>query len=340
MDKKKQLTILITAGLVLALVISAPCFAGKQFFAIATGGTGGTYYPLGGVLAQALSNKLPDIIVTAQSGNASVANCNLIREHEIESAFVQNNTAYAAYMGQEQFEGQPVKNIRGIASLYPEAIQIVTRADSGIKSIRDLKGKSVIPGDKGSGTAADAANILKAYGMSFEDFGSIDWLSFSGISQRLQDKQTDAGFITAGLPTSAVLELASSAPINILDIEDDMIAKISKEFPFYTRVTIPANTYKGQDHDVNTVAVMAQWVVDEKVDADLVYRLTKALWEKGKFVLRKEKDQAADAPSGAEIMAQAHEKGKDVTLQTALSGMAIPLHPGAERYYREKGLIK
>jgi uncharacterized protein len=340
MDKKKQVVILITAVLVLSLVIFAPCFAAKQFFAIATGGTGGTYYPLGGVLAQALSNKLPDIIVTAQSGNASVANCNLIREHEIESAFVQNNTAYAAYMGQEQFEGKPVKNIRGIASLYPEAIQIVTRADSGIKNIRDLKGKSVIPGDKGSGTAADAANILKAYGMSFEDFGSIDWLSFSGISQRLQDKQTDAGFITAGLPTSAVLELASSAPINILNIEDDMIDKISKEFPFYTRVTIPANTYKGQDHDVNTVAVMAQWVVDENVDADLVYRLTKALWEKGKFVLRKDKEQAADAPSGAEIMAQAHEKGKDVTLQTALSGMAIPLHPGAERYYREKGLIK
>lgn len=322
------------------MLISAPCFAGKQFFAIATGGTGGTYYPLGGVLAQALSNKLPDVIVTAQSGNASVANCNLIREHEIESAFVQNNTAFAAYNGKDQFEGKPVKNIRGIASLYPEAIQIVARTGSGIHSIRDLKGKNVIPGDKGSGTAADAANILKAYGMTFQDFGSLDWLSFSGISQRLQDKQADAGFITAGLPTAAVLELASSAPIAIVNIEDDMVAKISKEFPFYTKVTIPANMYKGVDKPVTTVAVMAQWVVDEKVDPELVYQLTKALWEKGKFVLAKNKGEAADAPSGAEIMATAHEKGKDVKLETALAGMAIPLHPGAERYYKEKGLIK
>lgn len=329
----------LTLMLAVALM-TTPSFAGKQFFAIATGGTGGTYYPLGGVLAQALSNKLPDVIVTAQSGNASVANCNLIREHEIESAFVQNNTAFAAYNGQDQFEGKPVKNIRGIASLYPEAIQIVARADSGIRTVRDLKGKHVIPGDKGSGTAADAANILKIYGMTFQDFGSTDWLSFSGISQRLQDKQTDAGFITAGLPTAAVLELASSAPITILNIEDDMLAKISKEFPFYTKVTIPANTYKGLDKPVNTVAVMAQWVVDEKVDAELVYQLTKALWEKGKYVLRKDKGEAAAAPSGAEIMATAHEKGKDVKLETALAGMAIPLHPGAERYYKEKGLIK
>ena len=340
MRTKKRLAILGIITLAAAVAFAAPAFAGKQFFAIATGGTGGTYYPLGGVLAQALSNKLPDVIITAQSGNASVANCNLIREHEIESAFVQNNTAYAAYNGLEQFEGKPVKNVRGIASLYPEAIQIVTRAEAGIKSIKDLKGKSVIPGDRGSGTAADAANILKAYGLTFDDFGSIDWLSFSGISQRLQDKQTDAGFITAGLPTAAVLELASSAQINILNIEDDMIAKITKEYPFYAGVTIPAGTYKGIDKDVKTVAVMAQWVVDEKVDANLVYNLTKALWEKGKFVLRKDQGSAADAPSGAEIMAQAHEKGKDVTLKTALSGMAIPLHPGAEKYYKEIGLIK
>ncbi|WP_051328430.1 TAXI family TRAP transporter solute-binding subunit [Desulfatirhabdium butyrativorans] len=339
----KMTTRIALCALVLSVavvLVSAPCFAGKQFFAIATGGTGGTYYPLGGVLAQALSNKLPDVIVTAQSGNASVANCNLIREHEIESAFVQNNTAFAAYNGKEQFEGKPVKNIRGIASLYPEAIQIVARADAGIHSVRDLKGKHVVPGDKGSGTAADAANILKAYGMTFQDFGGLDWLSFSGISQRLQDKQADAGFITAGLPTAAVLELASSAPITIVNIEDDMATKIAKEFPFYTKVTIPANMYKGVDKPVTTMAVMAQWVVDEKVDAELVYQLTKALWEKGKFVLAKNKGEAADAPSGAEIMATAHEKGKDVKIETALAGMAIPLHPGAERYYKEKGLIK
>lgn len=330
------LTLLLAAG----LVVAPGTMAAKQFFAIATGGTGGTYYPLGGVLAQALTTKVADVIVTAQSGNASTANLNLIRSHSIESAFVQNNTAYQAYNGTDQFEGNPVKNVRGIASLYPEVIQIVTRKEAGIKSIYDLKGKSVIPGDRGSGTAVDAENILKQAGMSFDDFGSLDWLSFAGISQRMQDNQADVGFITAGIPTSSVMELVSSTPVTILSLDDDLIKKITAAHPFYAKVAIPANTYADQSEPVNTVAVMAQWVCDADVSEELIYTLTKALWEPGFHVLRKKDGQPEPAPAGAEIMAQAHAKGKDVTLDTALSGMAIPLHPGAERYYREKGLIK
>ena len=172
--------------LVVALALAGPATARKQFFAIATGGTGGTYYPLGGVLAQALSNKVGDIIVTAQSGNASVANCNLIRAHEIESAFVQNNVAFAAYSGTAQFEGKPVKNIRGIASLYPETIQIVARAGAGIKSAADLKGKRLVPGDMGSGTEVDCKNVLTGFGLTYKDFSNVDWLGFSGAAQRLR----------------------------------------------------------------------------------------------------------------------------------------------------------
>ena len=326
--------------LVVALALAGPATARKQFFAIATGGTGGTYYPLGGVLAQALSNKVGDIIVTAQSGNASVANCNLIREHEIESAFVQNNVAFAAYSGTAQFEGKPVKNIRGIASLYPETIQIVARAGAGIKSAADLKGKRLVPGDMGSGTEVDCQNILKGFGLTYKDFSNVDWLGFSGAAQRLKDKQADVAFITAGWPTSSITELATQAGIMLVPIEPAMVKKLTKMFPFYSPVTIPAGTYPGVDKDVPTITTMAQWVVDAKVPKEVVYQLTRALWEKGKFVLRKKKGQAADAPSGAEIMAQAHEKGKDVTLDTALNGMAIPLHPGAEQFYREKGMIK
>jgi hypothetical protein len=340
MVRKKHAVLFFVTVLALLLVCAGPAAAAKTFFAVATGGTGGTYYPLGGALAQALSTKIPDLIVTAQSGNASTANLNLIRSHGIESAFVQNNTAYQAYNGLDQFAGNPVKNVRGIASLYPEVIQIVTLKSSNIRSIQDLKGKRVVPGDRGSGTAVDAENILQSAGMSFKDFGSLDWLSFAGISQRMKDGQADVGFITAGIPTSSVMELTSQSDIAILGLDDALIKKITDTWPFYAKVTIPAGTYRGQEQAVNTVAVMAQWVVDADIPDDVIYQLTVALWEKGKHVLRKKGDQADEAPSAAAIMAEVHAKGKDVTLETALDGMAIPLHPGAAKYYREKGMIK
>ena len=342
MRKKRHVVLAIVAAVVLAVAFAGPSIAAKrQFFAIATGGTGGTYYPLGGVLAQALNDKIPYIIATAQAANASVANCNLIREHEVESAFVQNNVAYAAYAGTAQFEGKPVTNITGIASLYPETIQIVATASSGIKTIKDIKGKRLIPGDRGSGTEVDCLNVLTALGLTYQDFAGVDWLSFSGAAQRLKDKQGDVAFITAGWPTSAITELTTTSDVVLVPLDDETIAKLIKMYPFYSKIVIPANTYKGADKDVATITTMAQWVVDAQVPTQVVYDLTKALWEKGTFVLRKGSgDTPAEAPSGAEIMAATHSKGKDVTLQTALNGMAIPLHPGAAQFYREKGMIK
>ncbi len=340
MFKRRHFFLCIIVILVLSFICIGPALGAKKFFAIATGGTGGTYYPLGGVLAQALSNKLPDIIITAQSGNASVANCNLIGAHEIESGFVQNNVAFAAYNGTAQFEGKPIKNLRAIASLYPETIQIVARADAGVKSIADIKGKRLVPGDRGSGTEVDCLNVLQGVGLTYNDFSNVDWLSFNGASQRLKDKQTDVTFTTAGWPTAAITELATTTDIVLVPLDDATIAKLIKMFPFYAKVVIPGGTYKGVDQDVAAITTMAQWVVDANVPASVVYELTKALWEKGKFVLRKSGAESAEAPSGAELMAKAHAKGKDVTLETALDGVAIPLHPGAAQYYKEKGLIK
>ena len=331
MNLKKYFLVFVAITIGAVLMFSSSSMAAqKTFVAIATGGTAGTYYPLGGALAQAVSTKLKDVIVTAQSGNASAANINLIGKHEIETAFVQNNTAYDAYNGVGQFDGKPVKNIRVIASLYPEAVQIVALKSSNIKSVADLKGKRVIPGDMGSGTAVDAANVLSVYGMTFDDFGQLDWLSFAGVAQRLKDNQADAGFVTAGLPTAALLELASGTAVTVVPISDDMNEALTKKWPFYAKVVIPGGTYSGVSENVSTTAVMAQWVVDESVSEDLVYNLTKALWESGG-----DKD-----PSGAEIMAQIHAKGKEITLGTALLGVAIPLHQGAKKYYEEKGMGK
>lgn len=327
---RKRNVIIVAAIMAMAVLVAGPaCAADKKFFAITTGGTGGLYYPLGGLLAQALTDRVPEVVATGQAGNASVANCNLIKDHQIESAFVQNNVAFSAYNGKAEFEGKQVKNLRGIASLYPESIQIVARADSGIKSLKDIRGKKLIPGDRGSGTLLDAQNILSGYGMTNKDFASVDWLGFSGAAQRLQDKQADVTFITAGWPTAAIVELAMSTEIVLVPIEEDMIKNLTKTFPFYSRIVVPKDTYKGMKTDVATITVMAQWVVDEQVPEDLVYKLTRALWEKSK-----------DGLSGADVLAKVHAKGKDVQLKTALDGMAIPLHSGAAKYYKEVGLIK
>lgn len=325
---KKRTFLVVSIVLALTLVLAGTSIAQqKKFFVISTGGTGGTYYPLGGILAQALTEKVPEVVSTAQAGQASVANCNLIRDKQIESAFVQSNVAYNAYAGLEQFKEKPAKNLRFIASLYPETIQIVARADSGIKTVKDVKGKRVVPGDRGSGTEVDAQNVLSAYdlwdGKSYKGLASVDWLGFSGAAQRLQDKQADVAFITAGWPTAAIQELAISAKIIVVPIEEAKIRELTKKFPFYSKIIIPKGTYKDQDKDVATITTMAQWVVGAEVPDEVVYKLTKALWE-----------------SGAAKMANAHAQGKNVQIKTALAGMAIPLHPGAEKYYKEAGVIK
>ena len=325
---KKRAFLVVSIVLALTLVLAGTSIAQqKKFFVISTGGTGGTYYPLGGILAQALTEKVPEVVTTAQAGQASVANCNLIRDKQIESAFVQSNVAYNAYAGLEQFKEKPAKNLRFIASLYPETIQIVARADAGIKTLKDVKGKRVVPGDRGSGTEVDAQNVLSAYdlwdGKSYKGLASVDWLGFSGAAQRLQDKQADVAFITAGWPTAAIQELAISAKIIVVPIEEAKIKDLTKKFPFYSKIIIPKGTYKDQDKDVATITTMAQWVVGAEVPDEVVYKLTKALWE-----------------TGAAKMANAHAQGKNVQIKTALAGMAIPLHPGAEKYYKEAGVIK
>ena len=315
---KKRLVTLLTLVFVVSVILVG-CGAKKQFFTITTGGTGGTYYPIGGAIAQTLTDNLEGLSVSAQAGNASVANCNLISEHETDSALVQNNVAFWAYEGKGVFEGQKIENIRGIASLYPEAIQVVALKDSGIKSIADLKGKKVCVGEQGSGVNFDVKNILAAYDMTEDDL-KVDYLSFTEASQKLKDKQIDAAFVTAGYPTSSITDVSLSREIVLVPIEEEKIEKLRETSPYYAKAVIPGGTYKGVDGDVVTATTMAMWIADEQADEELVYNMTKALWEN------------VDTVHGA------HEKGTEVTLETALDGMGIPLHPGAERYYKEKGI--
>ena len=315
MKRFKKLSLVIVVALCLAIIGCGE--KERTYFAIATGGTGGTYYPIGGALAQILSLHIPNMSAAAQTGNASVANCNLIRSHEIESALTQNNVAYWAYKGAEIFEERgPAENLRAITSLYQEVIQIVARKSANINKISDLKGKRVVVGAPGSGTEIDARKILAAHDITYDDIKE-DFLDFSGATQRLKDNQADAAFLTAGYPTSSVIDLSATADIVLVPIEAGMIDKLMAESKYYTKAVIPAGTYTGIDVDIPTVTLMAIWVVDANQPTDLIYNITKALWE--------HRDE----------LEKVHAKCKEVTFDTALDGLGIPPHPGAERYYRE-----
>jgi hypothetical protein len=287
---------------------------------ILTGGSAGTYYPIGGAMATAINEYAEGVKATAVTSGASVTNARKIGNGEAELALLQNDVAYYAYNGLEMFADNPVKNMRGIATLYPEVIQIVTIKESGIKTVYDLKGKKVAVGAPGSGTAVDALQILEAAGID-ETNTNIEYRDFKEVADGLKDKTIDAGFIVAGVPTAAVSDVAAVRDVMIVEVPDEIYKKLSEKYKFYVQHTIPAGTYKGQDEDVKTVAVLAMLVTREDIPEDVIYKVTKAIFEH------------------RDVLVSAHKRAEDITLETALEGMPIPLHPGAEKYYKEKGLI-
>jgi len=332
---KKLFVIVGILALCVVMALPGPVNAQKKrFFGIATGGIGGAYYPVGGALAQALTNTIPDMVVTAQTGNASVANVNLIARGEVESGISQNNVALAAYVGdKEQWKTPQVKGLRCITALFPETVHLVALAKSGIKSLYDYKGKRIIVGDKGSGTEMDVRRFAEAVGMTYKDFEPI-YVYYAAAVQRMQDEQADALFWTAGIPISNIIEIATTKDVVFLPFPDDIIKKLHDKYPYYAPVTIPAKAYPKQNYAVKTVAIVCLWVTRAEVDEKAIYDVTTHLWEKKPMLYRAGKDLA----SGAEIMAAAHEQGKNVKLENAFLGVTVPLHKGAYRYYKEKGI--
>ena len=332
---KKLFVIVGILALCVVMALPDPANAQKKrFFGIGTGGVGGVYYPVGGALAQALTNTIPDMVVTAQTGNASAANVNLIARGEVESGIAQNNVALAAYVGdKEQWKTPQVKSLRCITALFPETVHMVAGAKTGIKSIYDFKGKRIIVGDKGSGTEMDARRFLEAIGLTYKDIEPI-YVYYAAAVQRMQDEQADALFWTAGIPIANILEIATTKDVVFLPFPDDIIKKLHDKYPYYAPVTIPAKSYPKQNSPVKTVAIVCLWVTRAEVDEKTIYDITTHLWEKKPQLYRADKELA----SGAEIMAAAHEQGKNVKLENALLGVTVPLHKGAYRYYKEKGI--
>jgi len=294
------------------------------FFRIGTGGTAGTYYPVGGLIANAISSP-PQLVSTAVASNGSVANVNAIVGGAAESGFVQADVAYWAYSGTGVFEGKPkLGELRSIANLYPESVHLVVRKASNVKSFADLKGKKVSLDEPGSGTLVNAKTILGAYGITEKDI-SPEFLKPNQAAEKMKDGSCDAFFFTGGFPAAAISELASTGSgISILPIEGAGAEKLVKDFPFFAPDMIPAGTYKDVGA-VKTVAVGAHWITSSKVSADTVYAVTKALWS--------DKTRAA--------LDAGHAKGKDIRKETALNGLlGVPLHDGAARFYKEAGLLK
>jgi uncharacterized protein len=304
-----------------ALMLSGSARAQAKFFRIGTGGTAGTYYPIGGLIANAISGD--KINASAVATNGSVANVNAIVGAASESGFVQADVATWAYTGTGIYEGKPkVEELRAIANLYPEAVHVVVKKGLGVKSIADLKGKRVSIDEPGSGSIVNAKAILSAYGLGDRDYKAEN-LKPGPSADKLRDGALDAFFITTGYPTGALTELASTLGFELLPIDGEPLVKLKKQFGFFADDAIPDGTYKDVA-GVKTVSVGAQWVTSAKIDADLVYEVTKGLWN--------DKTRAT--------LDAGHAKGKAIQKATALKGLGIPLHPGAEKFYKEAGLLK
>ncbi|AIF68876.1 C4-dicarboxylate ABC transporter substrate-binding protein [Palaeococcus pacificus DY20341] len=290
----------------------------KTKITIYTGGTSGVYFPLGSKYAELLNKYGTVVSGEAVTSGASVANAKAIEDGNAQAAILQNDVAYYAYNGLYMFDTS-IKKLKGVAALYPETVQFVVRADSDIKSLEDLKGKKVAIGAPGSGTAVAAEQILKAAGV----WDSIEKVNqkFSEAAQSLKLGQVDAAVIVAGIPTPAVNQIAVQTPVRVLPISDDILNKLKDEgYIFYVRQIVPKGTYNGVEEDTPTVAVKAMLAVSADLPEDVVYEMTKILFEQ------------------VEDLRAVHQKAQAISLDTALDGMSIPLHPGAIKYYEEKGL--
>ena len=313
----KRVTVL-SLLFVISAVFATAAFAAPVPISIATGGTSGTYYPIGGAIAAAVG-KGGNITATAETGNAAVANTNLIAEGEIEVAFTQADVTAWAYNGEMMFEGNAMKGLRTIAALYPETIQLVLSKSAGIKTLSDLKGKKVGVGAPGSGTEGDVRSIFQSAGLKYDDI-SVEFLDFGATSSRFKDNQIDAGFVVAGVPTSALMDLTTTRDVDLFNFDKDTLDKIIEENPFFVANVIPAGTYRGIDYDVNTPSVMALLVTNEDVPEDVIYNFTKGLFE-----------NIADVQNS-------HAMAKNISIETATSGLTAPLHAGAAKYYKEVGV--
>jgi TRAP transporter TAXI family solute receptor len=309
----------------LLATLAATCFSipahAAEFLNVLTGGTSGVYYPLGVALSQIYGKALPAAKVSVQATKASAENLNLLQAARGEVAFTLGDSLSDAWKGDEEAGFKvPLKKLRGVAAIYPNYIQIVANADSGIKTLADLKGKRVAVGAPKSGTELNARAIFKGAGMSYKDFGKVEYLPFGESVELMKNRQLDATLISAGLGVAAIRDLATGVQITIVNIPASVTKQIGD--PAYQPAVIPAKTYEGQGSEITTIKIQNFLVTHEGVPVDTVYKMTRSMFE------------------NLDLLAAAHAAAKTINRADATHDMPIPLHPGAEKYYREVGLIK
>lgn len=309
-------------GAAAALALAGASFPAQaqDFINILTGGTSGVYYPLGVAISKVFTDKIQGSRPSVQATKASVENLNLLQQGKGELGFTLGDSLALAWEGNEEagFRSK-LDKLRGVTAIYPNHIQIVATKDSGIKTLADLKGKRVSVGAPKSGTELNARAILGAAGMSYSDLGKVEYLPFGESVELMKNRQLDATLQSAGLGVASIRDLATSVPITVVEIPASVVEKVGSP---YVKSTIPANTYEGQAEAVATAAVVNYLVTHSGVSDETVYKMTKALYD--------------SLPE----LAAAHSAAKDIKLESALSGMPVPVHPGAQRYFDEKGVKK
>jgi TRAP transporter TAXI family solute receptor len=311
---------LVAAALAAVALLSAPGARAQSFINVLTGGTSGVYYPLGVAIGKIFSDKIPNVKTQVQATKASVENLILLQQGRGEIAFTLGDSLKAAWDGDEEagFK-KKLDKLRTIGAIYPNYIQIVATAESGVKTLADLKGKSLSVGAPKSGTELNSRAILSAAGMSYKDMGKVEYLPFAESVDLMKNRQLAATLQSAGLGVASLKDLSTSTEINVVAVPKDVVEKIG---PPFVPVVIPAGTYAGQDKDVPTAAVVNYLVTSADVSDDVAYQMTRLIFD--------------SLPE----LANAHVAGKEIKLETAANGSPVPLHPGAIRYYKEKGLIK
>ncbi|MBX3654202.1 MAG: TAXI family TRAP transporter solute-binding subunit [Ramlibacter sp.] len=317
----------ITRRVVLALSLGAAVVSGAavaqqaQFINILTGGQSGVYYPLGVALSQIYAKAIPGAKATAQVTKASAENLNLLQAGRGELALALADSVSNAWKGDAE-AGFPKKldKLRGLSATYSNYIQIVANADSGIKTLADLKGKRLSVGAAKSGTELNARAVLKAAGLAYSDLGKVEYLPFGESVELIKNRQLDATLQSAGLGVASIRDLATSVKIVVVPVPADVIAKIGDDA--YQSAVIPANTYAGQTADVATAAIPNFLVTHSGVSDELAYQMAKQMYEH------------------IDTLYAAHNAAKVIKRENAIKGMPVPIHPGAARYYKEVGLIK
>jgi TRAP transporter TAXI family solute receptor len=297
----------------------------RQLVIIASGWVVGVYYPIAGAMSRiAYGARDLNIRAVVESSGASVANAQLVGAGDADLALIQNDIAYYASQGSTlpEFTGKPVTKLAGMFTIYPEPVHIVARQASGVRSVRDFRGKRVVLGPPASGTEQNALQILEAYGLRESDLGKAERIDAAAAAEQIREGRVDAAFFTTGVGSVVVADTLVAGKARLVPIDAAQGEALRRKYPFYTVEKIPAGAYKGLPGDVITVAVRAMVVARADLPEDLVYRFTKAIFDNlAQF-------HAADMAA------------RSLTLPTALNGMPIPLHPGADKFYKEKGISR